>query len=489
MTMIERQSLTTHSTTTANYARREIHEGREHLVAPVTAIIEGVLNGELAPAEEIGRYVNSWNGIPLPINHPTKNNVPVSANSPDLIQSQSVGRFFNARFDGKALKGEIWVDIDKATNLGGEALEVINRLENGLPLEVSTAYFNDIEEVSGTFNGKSYNGIQRNLRPDHLALLPNDIGACSFEDGCGVRANSKERSEGQTMFEKFKHFMANFLSANQDVSHNEISELLESAMTREKGDNMRFLIRERYDNHFIYQESTNNGFDGRMFKREYQIDANNNVQLGKEEEVRRVVSYEPTGNAASEEGDGQQEETMPEDQSPAEQQQTEETITDNKEEKEMAKEQLKANCSCGGGSPAANETAAPKAEGNQTAVTNAPSEPAVNNEQPKAKTMEQWLQEIPDEETRNFIINSQKKQKANREKLITSLSANSRCAFEEDELKEMSTNALEKLDKSLAVEDYSGMGGPRVNSYSQNDDDEVPAAPSILFAANKKEDE
>ncbi|MBU8908514.1 DUF2213 domain-containing protein [Desertibacillus haloalkaliphilus] len=462
--------LTIHRST-ATIARTETHEGREHLVAPVIAVKEGVLNGELALSEEFGKYPDSWNGIPLPINHPTEKGVPVSANSPSRIEEYSVGRFFNAHLDGDALKGEIWVDVEKATELGGEALEVVNRLQEGKPIEVSTAYFNDIEDGSGTFNSKEYNGIQRNMRPDHLALLPNDIGACSWEDGCGVRANN-ERSENKGMFEKmsqkFKHFMANMMTANQDeVSHNEISELLESAMTRDKGDAMRFMIRERFNDHFIYQEATNNGFDGRMFKRNYQIDENNNVTLGSEEEVRRVVSYEPTGNSEEEDlaGEGETENQVQEPSGTGPEEHVENTDTEHEGENEV-----KTNCEC-----------------NQKQTGNEEHESPAVNKDTQPKTMDQWLQEIPDEETRNFIINSQKKQKEHREKLVNSLSTNERCAFDKEDLQEMSTNALEKLDKSLQVNDYSGAGGPR-SSYSQNSaEDEVPQPPSILFA-NKKED-
>ncbi len=166
--------------------RREIFEGREYLVAPVIPIVEGVLNGALVTAEEIGKYPASWNGIPLPINHPMKNGQYVSANQLDILETNVVGRFFNAQFDGKKLKGELWVDIAKCNELGGEALDALNILEAGGPLEVSTAYFSDDVKVSGVFNGKRYTMKHTNLRPDHLALLPHGIGACSWEDGAGA---------------------------------------------------------------------------------------------------------------------------------------------------------------------------------------------------------------------------------------------------------------------------------------------------------------
>jgi hypothetical protein len=86
----------------------------------------------------------------------------------------------------------LWIDINKANELGGDALKVLERLEAGLPVEVSTAYFRDLEPATGEFGGVPYIAIARNLRPNHLALLPDDVGACSWQDGCGApRVNQR----------------------------------------------------------------------------------------------------------------------------------------------------------------------------------------------------------------------------------------------------------------------------------------------------------
>lgn len=178
-------TLVTHRATVATPERRT-HAGREYLIAPVVPIKEAVLNGELVLGEEIGRYVGSWNGIPLPLGHPTERGVPVSANTPDL-DARTPGRFWNAEFDGEKLHGEIWLDIEKCQQIGGDALRALERLEAGEPVEVSTAYWRDLEPVTGgTYQGKAYHGIARNLRPDHLALLLDEVGACSWQDGCGA---------------------------------------------------------------------------------------------------------------------------------------------------------------------------------------------------------------------------------------------------------------------------------------------------------------
>lgn len=168
--------------------RREMHDGAEHLVVPAVLIVEGVLNDSFVPAEEFGKYVDSWNGIPVPVLHPEEHGEHISANRPDIIDKNTIGRVYNAHVDGNKLKAELWLNIDKANRLGHDAL--IDQLAAGEVVELSTAYFADDEKKAGNFNGNSYSGIARNLRPDHLALLPGNVGACSVEDGCGTRTNN-----------------------------------------------------------------------------------------------------------------------------------------------------------------------------------------------------------------------------------------------------------------------------------------------------------
>ena len=172
--------------------RRDVFEGVEHLVAPVVMIVEGVLNEALVPASEFGRYPEAWDGRPVPVLHPEMNGQPISANRPDVIEKNTIGQIFNTRVvDGK-LKTDAWLNTEKARRLGYGQL--IEQIESGEIVEVSTGYFADDDMQSGQFNGRDYRVIHRNIRPDHLALLPGEIGACSVEDGCGTRVNSKRES-------------------------------------------------------------------------------------------------------------------------------------------------------------------------------------------------------------------------------------------------------------------------------------------------------
>lgn len=182
--------------------RTEQRDGRQWLVAPVVALASGVRNGELVTQDAILDHPQTWNGRPIVVYHPQdEEGHPISANSPEVLERQQIGQFFNvnAHANGVAkLKGEMWIDIRKAERIGGEAAEVLRRLRNDEPLEVSTAYFRDVIQRSGSLNGKTYETVAQNLRPDHLAALPNQVGACSWEDGCGAPRINKRKEPRMT---------------------------------------------------------------------------------------------------------------------------------------------------------------------------------------------------------------------------------------------------------------------------------------------------
>jgi len=180
-------------------AKLTTHEGNEVLVVPVVALVEGVLNEYLVQEEDFAKYVNSWEGVPVPVSHPQINGEHVSANLPDVLEARNIGRFHNVKSEDGKLKGEIWVYVESAKKKGFG--EIVNKLKAGEIIELSTAYFADTQNQSGDYNGVQYNGIHRNLRPDHLAILPDEIGACSVADGCGTFQN---KSMVVNMWEKIK---------------------------------------------------------------------------------------------------------------------------------------------------------------------------------------------------------------------------------------------------------------------------------------------
>ena len=181
-----------HSVQINNYIpRTEMHQGHQHVVVPVVMMVEGVHTGSAGPilhlADEMGKVPDAWNGVPVVVSHPEARGRPVSANSPSVIDAQAVGRVYNVHLDGSRLKGEVWVDENKCQEFFPEVLECIAKRR---PIEVSVGVFSEDEPAEGEWNGEAYKAVARNYRPDHLALLFDAEGACSWADGCGIRANA-----------------------------------------------------------------------------------------------------------------------------------------------------------------------------------------------------------------------------------------------------------------------------------------------------------
>lgn len=169
--------------------RRATFQGAEHLVVPTIAVQEQVLNGELLPAEAIQRSTPFWEGTPITApSHPHQNGQFQMANSREMLEQFGVGRNFNVRFHKRQMHVEQWYHIARTEQI---ASGLIQAFENGEVEDVSTAYWAEIRPESGTFNGEEYEGRQENLRPDHIATLLDEPGACSVEDGCGANRTNR----------------------------------------------------------------------------------------------------------------------------------------------------------------------------------------------------------------------------------------------------------------------------------------------------------
>lgn len=167
-------------------------EGREHLVAPVVLITEGVHNNVYYSADELSKHTDAWNGRPLVApSHPTVNGRPVTANSKKVLEKMQVGTVLNVHWNvgTKKLLGEAWFDKEKTQ---AKCPKVLAELEKDAPqVEVSTGLYTDDTFKANVFNSKQYACEAKNHRPDHLAVLLNAKGACSWEDGAGLpRINS-----------------------------------------------------------------------------------------------------------------------------------------------------------------------------------------------------------------------------------------------------------------------------------------------------------
>lgn len=166
--------------------RHAAMEGREYLVAPMAMAAEGVMNGSngplFYPGEEFAKTPQVWNHKPIVVYHPEENGRKTSACTPDILTSRKVGVIMNTHFDGK-LRAEAWLELDRVNKVDAR---IATALESNQIMELSTGLFTDNELKSGEFEGKPYDAIARNYRPDHLALLPDQSGAYSVSEGAGL---------------------------------------------------------------------------------------------------------------------------------------------------------------------------------------------------------------------------------------------------------------------------------------------------------------
>lgn len=167
-------------------------DGKEYIVAPMTTIVPGVLNGSKGalyyPPDEIKRNVREWDNIPITVYHPDVAGRHASASEPGVMERQGIGFLAKSEYKGK-LVHEGYFDIERTKIVDNRILEA---LETGQAIELSTGLFTENEPAipGANYNGKGYDYIARNYKPDHLAILPDQIGACSILDGCGVLVNS-----------------------------------------------------------------------------------------------------------------------------------------------------------------------------------------------------------------------------------------------------------------------------------------------------------
>lgn len=210
----------THLASADGKMRVEMLDGKQYLVGPVVMIKEGVWNKLLYTSNELSKFAEAWNGRPITVKHPEKGGRRVSANQPDL-KAVDVGIVYNARYDAPRLKGELWIEQDKLKKVHPS---LANRVAAGKPVEVSTGLFLEAAMQNGEWQGTPYEGVTKNYRPDHLALLPDEKGACSWEAGAGFpRTNSsvtqtEEEAPMKERKEQIAELIANKLATKKEVT-------------------------------------------------------------------------------------------------------------------------------------------------------------------------------------------------------------------------------------------------------------------------------
>jgi hypothetical protein len=283
-----------HSVAFADYRIQErTLNHRKHLVVPVVMMVEGVHRGSHGAvyhrSEELAKFVGAWNGIPVTASHPNKDGENVSANSPEMFEQFQIGQIFNTHFEDGKLKAEVWIDEQRAIAVSPNALAAIRQ---GRPLEVSVGVFSNTLAIEGEWHGETYESVASDYRPDHLALLPGERGACSWDDGCGIRVN-KEGGNMEELLKTFKTLNEKGFTVSpitNDQGYQELLRLLQSKFdTMDNGERVHYL-EEVYPNYLVYQIRTAEGRSS-FYKRGYTVDGSTVTFSEDPVEVRKEISY------------------------------------------------------------------------------------------------------------------------------------------------------------------------------------------------------
>lgn len=464
--------------------RTGVLRGREHLVLPVVALVEGVLfasnatNPELVLAEEFSKAPLGWNGRPVMMDHPSLAGQKTSANEPTTLERLQIGTVFHTAVSDKKLEMEAWLDPELVEQVEG-AKTLVERIKGGETVEVSVGVFVVPEEASGQYKGKQYADIWREIVPDHLAILPEGVaGACSIEMGCGTprvaSAGEEEKvadKKGKKLWERFMALKAQFVSSADEVSDNEIRQALNAALFAEVPGYLGVEAVYAESKTVIYAVAPEG--DIKFFKRAF-ADVTEGVVTwaSSPEEVKQVTSYEPVVASA---GDG------PSDSKPIPVMEA----SMNKKERIAAIIASGKTCFTAADSPILEQFTEERLAAMEQHVSASVPAPVV----PEVKVL------TPEEEQAAFFSKYPEFQRivtehvaaasAKKMDLVTRLKV-AQMAFTEAELNVKSPEELEKLMTLTAKPDFSGVGTPRAAAS----DEGVPKPPDmrerILALRNKK---
>ena len=181
--------------------RREVYNGREHLILPsYTLPANVVMNGGLYPASEIDAHYKGLEGTLAPLGHPTVDGKHVSAFSPEGINVGHIGAFNrNVKKSGSRVYLEKWVDIEVAQRSEGgkRLLDRVASLEAGEdapPIHTSVAVFLEQLEASAEQQASGAQWVAKINGMDHDAILLDEVGAATPEQGVGLMVNADQAS-------------------------------------------------------------------------------------------------------------------------------------------------------------------------------------------------------------------------------------------------------------------------------------------------------
>lgn len=175
--------------------RTEKLNGRDVIIVPSATLPDDiVMNGIQYPKAEIAASYKGLERTPAPLGHPTINGKFISATDPEGINLGWIGAWnANVRQEGGRVLLDKIIDVERA-NESEKGRRVLEAIKNNKPIHTSTGLLCNLEEVT---NGDAlgYKQIARNMVWDHDAILLDEPGAATPEQGVGMMVNSKGEHE------------------------------------------------------------------------------------------------------------------------------------------------------------------------------------------------------------------------------------------------------------------------------------------------------
>ena len=292
------------STTTIN--------GQEHYVirGAVPIVDDIVMNGGLYPAEEINNSYQTMERKLMPIGHPMVNGKYVSANDPQAVNDYYAGAW--AQNVSKANDKVVMdVYVNKAVaDTKPDGKRLIQRLDdmisgnNADPIHVSTGLLLNKEQKAGESKQKKYSWVAHNMQFDHIAILLDEPGAGTPDEGVGmfVNADGQEADVEVTSLIDAANSMKDgwwnkvkfFISNASEMSFDDIYQALRMSI-KQDDKKWRYVV-SVWPDHFVYEEDGEN-VKPKLFDQKYLISDKVVTLVGDPVEVvRKPTEYEVKTN-------------------------------------------------------------------------------------------------------------------------------------------------------------------------------------------------
>ncbi len=439
-------------------------EGVNYVSVPVVMMTPGVRAGSrgllLHTEEHLAASVDKWNNHPVVINHP-KNNLGtyISAHEEGV---SVVGTIQNTEYRDGGLRAVLNINAD---TLQQQYPHVYASIIAAQPMEVSIGAFSSENNTPGTYENRAYVGETISYIPDHLAILPNARGACNTDSGCGIRVNiNNKQKKGEQLMSKFKDTLTELHKEGFGVYNFQINESLlarldaiRSLVDSWDSDYCINFLRDVYEDSFVYEKRLRRNETQRrirFYKQDYTLGENGIIELtGEPIEVVQKTEYLPI-------------------------QANKEELNNNKKgEEEMAKEkccpqkvsELIVNVASkfteqdreflSGMNAEQLELVTPK----EVSIT--VNEDHVKKHLATYTELDKVIELLPESMQVNVKAGIALETK-NREELISTIQVNVKDVWEEDELKSMQTNQLEKIAKSTTVKKSTRVAEEQIQTNS-----------------------